>query len=148
MTSFLLTATLGAVVGCLSAFGEEVGWRGYMLTRLIVADVPKPVLVSGLIWALLHIPLILSGQYAAGLHPHVSALLFVVGTVADAYLGGIRTSAIRQRLASGDVSRSLERNHPSALLIAPLVGMPLAIGESGWLTATISHHRCAACNAW
>ncbi len=137
LTSFLLTATLGAVVGCLSAFGEEVGWRGYMLTRLIVADVPKPVLVSGLIWALWHIPLILSGQYAAGLHPHVSALLFVVGTVADAYL------AAYVRLRSGSVWPAVMYHGAWNAIIQrtfdrATVGMPLAMGESGWLTATIA----------
>src|SRR5262249_595244 len=78
LTSLALTATVGTVLSCVSAFGEELGWRGYMLTRLIVAGVPKPVLVSGLIWALWHVPLILSGQYAAGTHPGISALLFVI----------------------------------------------------------------------
>jgi membrane protease YdiL (CAAX protease family) len=36
-SSFLLMATFGTVVSCFSAFGEELGWRGYMLTRLIDA---------------------------------------------------------------------------------------------------------------
>ena len=34
--------------------GEEIGWRGYMLTRLIAAGVPNAVLVSGVIWGLWH----------------------------------------------------------------------------------------------
>lgn len=97
LTSFLLTATLGTVVSCLSAFGEELGWRGYMVTRLIVADVPKPVLVSGLIWGVWHVPLILSGQYAAGSQPRLSAVLFVIGVIADAYL------AAYVRLRSGSL---------------------------------------------
>jgi membrane protease YdiL (CAAX protease family) len=86
LASLLLMATLGTVVSALSAFGEELGWRGYMLTRLIAAGVPKPVLISGLIWAIWHVPLILSGQYAAGSQPRLSAMLFVIGVVADAYL--------------------------------------------------------------
>jgi membrane protease YdiL (CAAX protease family) len=35
------SATVGALVGCLSAAGEELGWRGYMLTRLIDARMAK-----------------------------------------------------------------------------------------------------------
>src|SRR5262245_60151029 len=67
--SFFTGATLGTHASCLSAFGEEVGWRGYMLTRLISAGVPRPVFTSGLIWACWHLPIILSGQYAAGSQP-------------------------------------------------------------------------------
>jgi uncharacterized protein len=45
-------ATWIAIYGFIFTAGEEIGWRGYMLTRLIDAGVPRPVLVSGLIWAL------------------------------------------------------------------------------------------------
>jgi membrane protease YdiL (CAAX protease family) len=137
LTSFLLTATLGTAVSGLSAFGEELGWRGYMLTRLIVAGVPKPVLVSGLIWALWHVPLILSGQYAAGLQPQFSAMLFVVGTLADAYL------AAYVRLRSGSVWPAVMYHGAWNAIIQGTfdrasVGTSAAIGESGWLTATIA----------
>ena len=47
-----LAATIGTIFGALTAAGEEIGWRGYMLTRLIDAGVPRPVLASGLIWGL------------------------------------------------------------------------------------------------
>jgi uncharacterized protein len=50
-----LTATIGTFFGALTAAGEEIGWRGYMLTRLIDAGVPRPVLASGLIWVLWHV---------------------------------------------------------------------------------------------
>lgn len=45
---------------------EEIGWRGYMLTRLIDAGVLRPVLASALIWGLWHVPLVLAGVCAAG----------------------------------------------------------------------------------
>ena len=48
----LSLATLGTVLGAVTAAGEEIGWRGYLLTRLIDAGVPRPVLVSGVIWGL------------------------------------------------------------------------------------------------
>ena len=41
--------------------GEEIGWHGYMLTRLVDAGMAKPILTSGLIWGLWHVPLILGG---------------------------------------------------------------------------------------
>ncbi|HJL16285.1 MAG TPA: type II CAAX endopeptidase family protein [Sandaracinaceae bacterium LLY-WYZ-13_1] len=92
-----LTLTLGTALSALTATGEELGWRGYMLTRLIDAGVPRPALVSGAIWALWHAPLILSGQYAAGPSPVLSTATFFVGMLAVSYVFA------RVRLASGSV---------------------------------------------
>lgn len=77
----LSCATVLTVLSALSAFGEELGWRGYMLTRLVEAGVPRPVLVSGAVWALWHTPLIVAGVYAAGPKPVLSAILFFVNVV-------------------------------------------------------------------
>ena len=76
-----LTLTLVSVLSLFSAAGEEIGWRGYLLTRLIEAEVPRPVLVSSLVWALWHVPLIVSGQYAAGPNRFLSAAIFVATVV-------------------------------------------------------------------
>ena len=72
-----LSLTLVSLLSLFSAAGEEIGWRGYLLTRLVEAEVPRPVLVSGLVWAAWHLPLILSGQYAAGPNRALSAVVFV-----------------------------------------------------------------------
>ena len=45
-----VAATIVTVYSVGTAAGEEIGWRGYMLTRLIDAGWPKPILSSGLIW--------------------------------------------------------------------------------------------------
>jgi CAAX protease family protein len=91
------TLTVGTVLSMISAAGEEIGWRGYMLTRLIDAGVPRPVLASGLIWGAWHLPLILSGQYASSEKPALSAAIFLVNIVAFAFLSA------RLRLGSGSV---------------------------------------------
>jgi uncharacterized protein len=135
--SFLLMSTLGTVLSGLSAFGEELGWRGYMLTRLIAAGVPKPVLASGLIWSVWHVPLILSGQYAAGSRPQLSAILFMIGVVATGYL------AAYVRLRSGSVWPPVMLHAAWNAIIQgtfdrATVGTPLAVGESGLLTTLVS----------
>ena len=79
------------------AAGEEIGWRGYMLTRLIDAGVPRPVLVSGLIWGLWHIPLILAGVYVVGSSPIVSALIFMVSVTSLGFV------IARMRLETGSI---------------------------------------------
>ncbi|MEZ4869506.1 MAG: CPBP family intramembrane glutamic endopeptidase [Caldilineaceae bacterium] len=75
---FLAALTGNFVPQLIGGVGEEIGWRGYMLTRLIDARVPYPVLVSGLIWGVWHLPLLLSGLYQAGPNVLLSALLFMV----------------------------------------------------------------------
>jgi len=68
-----------------------------MLTRLIEARIPNPILVSGLIWAAWHLPLILGGVYASGQHSVMSAAFFSVAIIAQAYVFA------RLRLTSGSV---------------------------------------------
>lgn len=82
----LFALTIGTGFSVLLVTGEEIGWRGYMLTRLFDAGVPYPVLASGLIWAVWHVPMILFGVYAAGPWPVLSAVLFVVGITAMSYV--------------------------------------------------------------
>jgi membrane protease YdiL (CAAX protease family) len=74
---------LGTIVTLVFSAGEEIGWRGYMLTRLIDGRIPYPILASGLIWGIWHTPLIMSGQYAAGSNPLLSVVVFLV-TIASA----------------------------------------------------------------
>jgi uncharacterized protein len=90
----VLTLTIGTLFSVLSAAGEEIGWRGFMLTRLVEAGVPAPLLVSGVVWALWHVPLILTGQYAAGENHTISAALFVAGvSAAGCAIGFLRLSS-------------------------------------------------------
>lgn len=92
-----LALTIGVPLSAITAAGEEFGWRGYMLTRLVDARVPRPVLVSGLVWGLWHTPLIVTGQYAAGPHPALSVVVFLVSILPAAYVHAY------VRLASGSV---------------------------------------------
>jgi membrane protease YdiL (CAAX protease family) len=86
LVGLVSAATWITIYGFIFTAGEEIGWRGYMLTRLIDAGVPRPVLVSGLIWALWHVPLILAGIYAAGPYPALSAVLFVISVTSAAFV--------------------------------------------------------------
>ena len=90
-------ATVTTLLGVISATGEEIGWRGYMLTRLIDAGVPRPVLVSGLIWAVWHLPLIFAGLYASGSNPALSAVLFIASVTSISFIFA------RMRLETGSV---------------------------------------------
>jgi membrane protease YdiL (CAAX protease family) len=51
------------LLGLFGAFGEELGWRGFLLPKMLEAKTPNPYLVSGLIWALWHAPIVSLGGY-------------------------------------------------------------------------------------
>jgi membrane protease YdiL (CAAX protease family) len=127
---------VGMGIGLVLAAGEEIGWRGYMLTRLIDSGVPRPVLAGGLIWALWHVPLVLGGVYAAGPSPALSAALIVVSITSFGYVIG------RLRLESGSVWPAVVLHAAWNRVIQQLfdpatsgAGATLWVGESGILTA-------------
>ncbi|KAM3108212.1 CPBP family glutamic-type intramembrane protease [Phormidesmis sp. 146-33] len=82
----ILASTLFTIPLIITSAGEEIGWRGYMLTRLIEAKVPYPIFMSGLIWSGWHIPLILGAGYASSALPIVSTALFVVGVTSVSFV--------------------------------------------------------------
>ncbi|MEU3163261.1 CPBP family intramembrane glutamic endopeptidase [Streptosporangium sp. NPDC006930] len=49
------------VINSIAAFGEEWGWRGWLLPRLMPLGTWRALLVSGVIWGLWHFPLTLRG---------------------------------------------------------------------------------------
>lgn len=78
----LLVAPL---VNGLFAFGEEFGWRGYLLPKLLPLGVRRALLVHGVIWGVWHWPIIAMGHnYGLGYPgaPLVGMLLMVGFTVA------------------------------------------------------------------
>ncbi|TWX37053.1 CPBP family intramembrane metalloprotease [Frigoribacterium sp. ACAM 257] len=57
----LVSIPIGAFVNTVPALGEELGWRGFLLPRLLPLGTAPAVLVSGAVWGLWHTPLILLG---------------------------------------------------------------------------------------
>ncbi|XUK61944.1 CPBP family intramembrane metalloprotease [Plantibacter sp. RU18] len=57
----VLSLPLSILIGSLSAFGEELGWRGWLLPNLLSLGTWPALLLSGAIWGVWHAPLILLG---------------------------------------------------------------------------------------
>ncbi len=93
----ILGALIFAVpVNTVAAFGEEFGWRGYLLMRLLPLGAARAFLLSGVIWGLWHAPLILQGHNYPQ-HPRLGVALMVgFCTLLGVVLGWLR-------LASGSV---------------------------------------------
>ena len=76
-TTFALT--LAPFINVLFAVGEELGWRGFLLRRLIPIGQWKAILLSGLIWGAWHIPTTLFYGYNFPEHPYLGILLLLAG---------------------------------------------------------------------
>jgi membrane protease YdiL (CAAX protease family) len=79
----LVNAVTGVIVVSLLAFLEEIGWRAWMLPRLIERfDVRKGVFIGALIWALWHVPFMLRGMlYLKDVPPYLLFLIHPFGII-------------------------------------------------------------------
>ena len=78
----LTVLTLGFIQSVMSAFGEELGWRGFaspVFTRLF--GFRSGQLALGLIWYLYHLPPLLFTEYGASPHPLFGNVMFMVTVV-------------------------------------------------------------------
>ena len=58
---------IGIFPNVLSAMGEEIGWRGYMLPALTErSGLKKALIITSLFWCCWHLPLLAFGNYMAG----------------------------------------------------------------------------------
>ncbi|MBI2433230.1 MAG: CPBP family intramembrane metalloprotease, partial [Candidatus Hydrogenedentes bacterium] len=58
---FVASLALGPTVNGVFGFGEELGWRGYLLPKLMPLGKWRAYIVLGMIWGFWHAPLILAG---------------------------------------------------------------------------------------
>ncbi|MFI6477805.1 CPBP family intramembrane glutamic endopeptidase [Nonomuraea sp. NPDC050663] len=130
---------IGPVVNAVQSFGEEWGWRGWLLPRLVAErGVLFGVLVSGVIWGAWHAPLTLLGYNYPDLGAW-AALMFVGATVLIGALFGWL------RLRSGSVWPAVVA-HGSLNAVGPVVlvfgGSPNAAlvgvaGVAGWVVLAV-----------
>ncbi len=77
ITQTVLAFTLGIIINMFFTFGEEFGWRGYLLPRLApLGGLPAAMLV-GLIWGFWHAPLIVLDGYNYPGYPWLGVLLMM-----------------------------------------------------------------------
>ncbi len=57
---------LGPLINVFATMGEEMGWRGFLLPRLLPLGQWKAILISGVIWGVWHAPAIAQGHNYPG----------------------------------------------------------------------------------
>jgi membrane protease YdiL (CAAX protease family) len=66
----VVTGTLITAVGCFAALGEEIGWRGLLVPELARrTGFARAAVVSGLVWAVWHYPLVIPGVMRVDMPP-------------------------------------------------------------------------------
>ena len=68
---------LGPLINVIFTMGEELGWRGFLLPRLMPLGQWKALLISGTIWGIWHAPAIAQGHNYPD-HPILGILLMTV----------------------------------------------------------------------
>ena len=83
----VLTATIGLVAKTGRALGEEIGWRGFLVPELNkVVGFSGVSVISGLMWAAYHFPVLLFGDYNKGAPAWYSLTCFTLMVVADSFI--------------------------------------------------------------
>ncbi len=82
VVQILSALTLGVVVTMVATFGEELGWRGYLLPRLAPLGAVKAAVLVGVVWGLWHAPIIIIDGYEFnGLYPVLGIFFFLLFTI-------------------------------------------------------------------
>jgi uncharacterized protein len=82
-------ATVGVIGGMARTVGEEIGWRGFLLPRLVgQAGFTWGCVLSGCIWAVWHYPVLLFADYNAGTSPAYALACFTLMVIAAAFIWG------------------------------------------------------------
>lgn len=131
----------------LFAFGEELGWRGHLLPRLLPLGGGPAALVVGVVWGLWHAPVVVLDGYDFPGRPLLGVLGMVLFTSAWSFIlawlrlrsgslwpGALAHGALNAQ--AGLVALALSRTDP--LLAAPvgLLGVVPAVLLAAWLVAS------------
>jgi len=83
----LFTATVQLIPALASGLGEEIGWRGFLVPELAKQmSFTKLSLLSGIIWAAWHAPVLLFADYNAGTNRWFAMACFAVMVVSISFI--------------------------------------------------------------
>lgn len=135
----IFTPTLGVFMALFAAAGEELGWRGYLHTRVSEAQIPAPYLFVGLVWSTWHWPLLVFGDTSPTKLPLLSLILFTITMMSfSVFLGWLRDrsrSVFTPILAHAAHDTWMHTIYPGFYKPGPLD--PFFGGDSGFLLAII-----------
>jgi len=130
-SNVLTFLVLNGLLSLLSATGEELGWRGFLVPALAQRfSFTRVAVISGAIWAVWHVPLIIFADYNAGTPAWYSVLCFVVMVVAL----GFPFAWLRLRSGSVWPAAILHASH-NLFIQAFFDRVTVDTGPTKWLTS-------------
>ena len=130
-TPVVLFLVVGALQSLLSATGEELGWRGFLVPTLArTMSFRRTAIVSGAIWAAWHVPLIIFADYNGGTPSWYSTLCFAVMVVSM----GFPFAWLRLRSGSVWPAAVLHASH-NLFVQAFFDRVTVDTGPTKWLTS-------------
>lgn len=139
VVSQLAIIPLGALFNGIFAFGEELGWRGWLVPALRPLGTWPTLLLSGAIWGFWHSPVILLG-YNFGRTDITGVLLMIGGCVAWGILLGwlrLRSASVWPAViahgslnAAGGLVLIIAATQPDMALAGPL-------GVASWIVIAV-----------
>ncbi|HEX6554634.1 MAG TPA: CPBP family intramembrane glutamic endopeptidase [Ktedonobacteraceae bacterium] len=147
LISIALAFTLGIIFNMIFTFGEEFGWRGYLLPRLSPLGGIYAAIITGIIWGLWHAPVIILDGYNYPGHPWLGIGMMVIFTVSLSMIfawlrfrsGSIWPSTLAHAAINAQAGFGiLLLSRADSLLGAPLgiIGLIPMIALAIWLAAT------------
>ena len=125
----LATGTLGMITSTMSALGEEIGWRGFLVPELAkMTSFTRTALISGAIWTAWHVPILVFADYNSGTPTWYGLTCFAVMVI------GISFVFAWMRLKSGSLWTGVFL-HASHNLFIQGIFTPLTIdtGKTKWV---------------
>ena len=94
MLRFSAISTVVLAEAFILALGEELGWRGYLQTRLMRSGWPAPLSLCGFIWAMWHFPFLRIVWGGGTLDSVLNALFFTTTiTLMGVFIGWLRLAS-------------------------------------------------------
>lgn len=83
----LFVGIVGIIPSALFALGEEIGWRGFLVPELYKSQgFTKTSLISGFIWGVWHLPILLFADYNSGTPAWYSTICFMLLVISVSFI--------------------------------------------------------------
>ncbi len=137
--NFFATIIIGNVLSMITALGEEIGWRGFLVPRLTtVIGANTTLFVTGMIWAVWHIPVLVSGVYMPGTPLWFKVPMFIIIIGATGIIIGILTLKSKS-IWPAALLHAAHNNYDQVIFDIGTVGADKKyyVSETGILTAIV-----------